>query len=122
MFRNILLDLDEVNGRVVFLQPLLFLDYCRPSNGKTGPAALYGISADHKWRYDVSIALYFGYAQGTLHSKPSTCQQQRRSGLPRTQLPLLASTLIESAERPARRGCTPLREGRHKKTNYEDFR
>ena len=45
-------------------QPWTFGFSGRPSNGKTGLAALYDISADYKWRYGVSLGLYFGYAQG----------------------------------------------------------
>jgi hypothetical protein len=45
-------------------QPWTFGFNGRPSNGKTGLAALYDISADYKWRHGISLGLYFGYAQG----------------------------------------------------------
>jgi hypothetical protein len=109
MFHNILLDLDEVNGRVVFLQPLLFFDDCRPSNGKTGLATLYDFSADYQCRYDVSVALYFGWAQGHGVIKAIYPADSNGAWAPGTQQLLLAATLIEIAERPASRSCASSR-------------
>jgi hypothetical protein len=45
-------------------QPWTFGFSGRPSNSATGLANLYDISADYKWSHDVSLGLYFGYAQG----------------------------------------------------------
>jgi predicted heme/steroid binding protein len=45
-------------------QPWTFGYSGRPSNGKSGLATLYDISGDYKWRYGISLGLYFGYAQG----------------------------------------------------------
>jgi hypothetical protein len=45
-------------------QPWTFGFSGRPSNGNNGLATLYDISADYKWRYGISLGLYFGYAQG----------------------------------------------------------
>ena len=45
-------------------QPWTFGFSGRPANGNTGLATLYDISSDYKWRYGISIGLYFGYAQG----------------------------------------------------------
>ena len=45
-------------------QPWTFGFSGRPSNGNTGLATLYDISGDYKWRYGISVGLYFGYAVG----------------------------------------------------------
>jgi len=45
-------------------QPWTFGFSGRPSNGNTGLATLYDISGDYKWRYGISVGLYFGYAEG----------------------------------------------------------
>jgi Alginate export len=45
-------------------QPWTFGFQGRPSNGATYLATLYDISGDYKWRYGISVGLYFGYAQG----------------------------------------------------------
>ena len=45
-------------------QPWTFGFNGRPANGNTGLATLYDISSDYKWRYGISLGLYFGYAQG----------------------------------------------------------
>jgi hypothetical protein len=45
-------------------QPWTFGFNSRPSNGHTGLATLYDISADYNWPHGVSTGLYFGYARG----------------------------------------------------------
>jgi hypothetical protein len=45
-------------------QPWTFGFNSRPSNGHTGLATLYDISADYQWPHGVSTGLYFGYARG----------------------------------------------------------
>jgi hypothetical protein len=45
-------------------QPWTFGYTGRPSNGHTGLATLYDISGDCKWKYGISVGLYFGYAVG----------------------------------------------------------
>lgn len=45
-------------------QPWTFGFNGRPSNGATGLATLYDISADYQWVHGVSTGLYFGYARG----------------------------------------------------------
>lgn len=45
-------------------QPWTFGYQGRPSNGQTGLATLYDISGDYKWKYGISVGLYFGYAVG----------------------------------------------------------
>jgi hypothetical protein len=45
-------------------QPWTFGFSGRPSNGSTGLANLYDISADYKFTHGVTLGLYFGYAQG----------------------------------------------------------
>ena len=45
-------------------QPWTFGFQGRPSNGHTKLATLCDMSADYKWRYGVSVTLYFGYAIG----------------------------------------------------------
>ena len=45
-------------------QPWTFGFNGRPSDGATGLANLYDVSADYKWSNSVSLGLYFGYAQG----------------------------------------------------------
>jgi hypothetical protein len=45
-------------------QPWTFGFNGRPSNGATGLATLYDISADYQWTRGLSTGLYFGYARG----------------------------------------------------------
>jgi hypothetical protein len=45
-------------------QPWTFGFSGRPSNGSTGLANLYDMSADYKFTHGVTLGLYFGYAQG----------------------------------------------------------
>jgi hypothetical protein len=45
-------------------QPWTFGYRGRPSNGQTGLATLYDISADYNWKHGISVGLYFGYAVG----------------------------------------------------------
>jgi hypothetical protein len=45
-------------------QPWTFGYSGRPSNGATGLATLYDISADYQWTRGLSTGLYFGYARG----------------------------------------------------------
>ena len=45
-------------------QPWTFGYTGRPSNGHTGLATLYDISGDYKWKYGISVGLYFAYAVG----------------------------------------------------------
>ncbi len=45
-------------------QPWTFGFNGRPSNGATGLATLYDISADYQWTRAVSLGLYFGYGRG----------------------------------------------------------
>jgi hypothetical protein len=45
-------------------QPWTFGFQGRPANGASKLANLYDISGDYKWRYGISLGLYFGYAQG----------------------------------------------------------
>ena len=45
-------------------QPWTFGYIGRPSNGHTDLATLYDISGDYKWKYGISVGLYFGYAVG----------------------------------------------------------
>ena len=45
-------------------QPWTFGYTGRPSNGATGLATLYDISADRQWTRAVSTGVYFGYARG----------------------------------------------------------
>jgi len=45
-------------------QPWTFGYTGRPSNGHTDLATLYDISGDYKWKYGISVGLYFGYAVG----------------------------------------------------------
>jgi hypothetical protein len=45
-------------------QPWTFGFSGRPSNGSTGFANLYDISADYKFKHGIALGLYFGYAQG----------------------------------------------------------
>jgi hypothetical protein len=45
-------------------QPWTFGYNGRPSNGATGLATLYDISADYQWTRAVSTGLYYGYARG----------------------------------------------------------
>jgi hypothetical protein len=45
-------------------QPWTFGYQGRPSNGQTGLATLYDISADYNWKHGISVGLYFGYAVG----------------------------------------------------------
>ena len=45
-------------------QPWTFGYNGRPSNGATGLATLYDISADYQWTHAISTGLYFGYARG----------------------------------------------------------
>jgi hypothetical protein len=45
-------------------QPWTFGYNGRPSNGATGLATLYDISADYQWTRGLATGLYFGYARG----------------------------------------------------------
>ncbi|MGO4885919.1 MAG: alginate export family protein [Bryobacteraceae bacterium] len=45
-------------------QPWTFGYSGRPSNGATGLATLYDISADYQWTRALATGLYFGYARG----------------------------------------------------------
>ena len=45
-------------------QPTTFGFNGRPSNGNSYLATLYDISGDYKWKYGLSLGLYFGYAVG----------------------------------------------------------
>ena len=45
-------------------QPWTFGYNGRPSNGKTGLATLYDISADYQWTRALATGLYFAYARG----------------------------------------------------------
>ena len=45
-------------------QPWTFGFNGRPSNGATGLATLYDISADYQWTRALATGLYFGYARG----------------------------------------------------------
>jgi hypothetical protein len=45
-------------------QPWTFGYSGRPSNGATGLATLYDISADYQWTRGLATGLYFGYAHG----------------------------------------------------------
>lgn len=45
-------------------QPETFGYQGRPSNGQAGLATFYDISSDYKWKYGISVGLYFGYAVG----------------------------------------------------------
>ena len=45
-------------------QPTTFGFNGRPSGGVTSLATLYDISGDYKWKYGLSLTLYYGYAVG----------------------------------------------------------
>jgi hypothetical protein len=45
-------------------QPTTFGFSGRPSSGARSLATLYDISGDYKWKYGISLGLYFGYAVG----------------------------------------------------------
>jgi len=56
-------------------QPWTFGFSGRPSNGSTGLANLYDMSADYKFTHGVTLGLYFGYAQGREVIEKSIRQQ-----------------------------------------------